>query len=74
MSPIKINPTLEEKNKDSNQTKGLIISKKDNLLSLKMESSIMENGWEMYVGAMEYKSGLMVPSIRDNGKMERLME
>lgn len=34
----------------------------------------MENGWEMYVGAMEYKFGLTVLSIKDNGKTEKLME
>ena len=33
----------------------------------------MENGREMYVGVMVFKSGPMEPSMRVSGKMERRM-
>ena len=46
---------------------------RDNQSSSKMELYIMASGREMYVGVMVFKSGLMEPSTKANGKMERPM-
>ena len=74
MSPTKTSPTSEDKVKEYPLLTDPIRSKRDSLSNSKTELFIVENGWEMYVGEMEFKYGLMEQNIKVNGKMVKLTE
>lgn len=50
------------------------ILKKESLLNSKMELFITDNGEEIFVRDMEFKSGLMEPNTKVNGLMAKLTE